>query len=137
VAVIGLQPITLKNATFMVAEDDFTAAITQAVFVPQVIWSWADALCGGSVPLYERVRWVCQVGYVQDFETAGSLSRYLIEHAAQTRTVVFAPVAGGPAVQADVMIVPGPLGGVPNQHLTGSVTMPLFDEPSLGSVVAA
>lgn len=136
-SVVGLQPITLKDATLTVAEDDFTAAIGQVMFVPQVQWSWTEAdICSPfSYPVYEGIRWTVTVGYAQDWVTPGSLSRYLIEHAAQTRTVTFVPNNDPDvhAVQADVMIVPGQYGGVPNQHLTATVTMPCFEEPRLGT----
>lgn len=148
-AVIGLQPIMLKDATFTVAEDDYTASVTQVVFTPQVLWTWHEDICSGgtATPVYAGVRWTVSVGYLQDLSagypfdengtirTALPLTTYLLEHAAQTRTVVFAPKAGGTAVRADVMIVPGPVGGVPNQQLTSQVTMPLFEEPTLGTVV--
>ena len=135
-AVIGLQPIMLKDATFTVAADNYTASITEVIFVPQVIWSWHEALCSiTSTPLFERVRWVCQVGFVQDLITTGALTSYLIANAAQTKTVIFAPKAGGLAVQADVMIIPASIGGVPGQQMTASVGLPLYGQPTLGAVV--
>ena len=134
-AVIGLQPIMLKDATFTVAADDYTASITQALFVPQVEWGWAERMATPPVPYFIRARWVCQLGYVQDLSTPDALSRYLIAHAAQVRTIILTPKAGGSTVTADVMIVPGPIGGVPNQQLTATVVLPLFEEPTLGTVV--
>lgn len=128
-AVIGLQPIMLKDATFTVAADNYTASITEAIFVPQVEWMWQDCLAAPSSPYFVRARWVCQLGFVQDLATPGALSRYLITNAAQTKTIVLTPKAGGPTVTADALILPAPIGGVPNQQLTASVVLPLFDEP--------
>src|SRR5665647_998969 len=87
VAVIGLQPIMLKDATFNVASDNYTASITQAIFAPQVEWGWADTFTG-MVPYFIRARWVCQLGFLQDLTTPAALSRYLITNAAQTKTIV-------------------------------------------------
>ena len=130
-----MQPYVLKDAVLTIAEDDFTAAIAQAVFVPQVQWLWSTRL--GSVtasPVFAGIRWTVTLSYLQDL-TDGSLTLYLLEHVAETREVVFTPVAGGKSVRADVMLSPGQLGGVPNQLATATATMPLFDEPELGMVV--
>ena len=129
-----MQPYVLKDAVLTIAEDDFTAAISQAVFVPQVVWSWIDRLASASTPMFERVRWTCTLSYLQDL-TDGSLALYLIEHVAETKEVIFTPVAGGKSLRADVMIVPGQVGGVTNQLATATATMPLLDTPELGTVV--
>ena len=130
-----MQPYVLKDAVLTIAEDDFTAAISQAVFVPQVLWEWRDALCSTtSTPVYKGFRWTVTLSYLQDL-TDGSLTLYLLEHVAETKEVIFTPVAGGKSLRADVMIVPGQVGGVTNQLATATATMPLFDTPELGTVV--
>ena len=129
-----MQPYVLKDAVLTIAADDFTAAISQAVFVPQAVWSWHDSLASTATPIFERVRWTCTLSYLQDL-TDGSLALYLIEHIAETKEIIFTPVAGGKSLRADVMIVPGQVGGVTNQLATATATMPLFDEPELGMVV--
>lgn len=130
-----MQPYVLKNAVLTIAADDFTAAISQALFTPQVQWGWRDALCSTtSTPVYKGIRWTVTLSYLQDL-TDGSLTMYLLEHVAETKEVVFTPVAGGRSLRADVMIVPGQVGGVTNQLATATATMPLFDEPELGMVV--
>ena len=98
-----MQPYVLKNATLAIAADDFTTAISQAVFVPQVVWSWIDRLASASTPMFERVRWTCTLSYLQDL-TDGSLALYLIEHIAETKEIIFTPVAGGKSVRASVML---------------------------------
>ncbi|WP_448072330.1 hypothetical protein [Georgenia yuyongxinii] len=132
---IGLQPITLNNARFEVAEDDYSSSVTQVLFVPQVRYTWERFLDQRDpVPVYDSVSWTVTVGFVQDLFTPAALTRYLIEHAAQTRTVVFQPEDGGPTVQADVMIVPAQIGGTPGQPPVAAATMPLFDPPTIGPV---
>ena len=130
-----MQPYVLKDAVLTIAADDFTAAIAQAVFVPQVQWLWSTHL--GSVtasPVFAGIRWTVTLSYLQDL-TDGSLTLYLLEHVAETKEVIFTPVAGGKSLRADVMIVPGQVGGVTNQLATATATMPLFDTPELGTVV--
>ncbi|WP_324651001.1 hypothetical protein [Georgenia sp. H159] len=133
-SVVGLQPITLKDATLTVAEDDYSQAISQVIFTPQVRWSWVDELCQSPTPMFEGVAWTVTIGFAQDLTTPDSLTLYLLEHAAQTRTITFVPNKndGTRAVQAEVMVLPAQIGGVPNQHLTAIVTLPCFEEPIVG-----
>ena len=125
-----MQPYVLKDSTLTIAADDYTAAISQAIFVPQAAWGWAPSLCGTGTPYLIEVRWSCTLSYLQDL-TDGSLTLYLLTHVGETKTVVFTPVAGGKTITADVMISPGQLGGVTSQLTTATVTMPLFDEPAV------
>lgn len=130
-----MQPYVLKDAVLTIAADDFTSAISQAVFTPQVQWGWSQSLCSvSSTPYFLGVKWLVTISYLQDL-TDGSLTTYLLEHVAETKEVIFTPVAGGKSLRADVMIVPGQVGGVTNQLATATATMPLFNEPELGMVV--
>lgn len=131
----GLQPIVLRDALFTVADDDFSAAVMGVAFVPQVDWEWAGGTdTTTAFPMYGVTKWTVTIGYAQDLRP-GSLTRYLFEQAAATRTIVFTPQPGlsGPAISAEAMIVPGPIGGtVQDGVLTATVTLPLFDEPVVG-----
>ncbi|MGV8965340.1 MAG: hypothetical protein ACOH2F_03590 [Cellulomonas sp.] len=136
-AVVGLQPISLRNATLTVAEDDYTQSIDQVTFAPEVDYEWTRGYDDSAYyPYYTGIRWTVALGYAQDLLTPGSLSLYLLEHAAQTRTITFTPVPGSGqrTITADVLIIPGQLGGVPGQILTGSVALPLFGDPLLSMV---
>lgn len=129
-AVIGLQPIMMKDATLTIAGDDYTASITQVLFVPQVEWLWADTF-QATEPVFARARWTSQVGFLQDWETANALTSYLILNAAQRRTVVFTPKVGGMTVTADVLLIPASVGGVPGQQMSATAVLPLFGDPVL------
>lgn len=130
-----MQPYVLKNAVLTIAADDFTAAISQALFTPQVQWGWTEAIGSRTAtPYLIGVKWTVTISYLQDL-TDGSLTMYLLEHVAETKEVVFTPVVGGKSLRADVMIVPGQVGGVTNQLATATAVMPLFDEPAVGMVV--
>lgn len=125
---ISVTPIMLKDASLVVDSDNYAAAVTQVLFVPQVRWGWVDTFVG-STPVVERVNWVCQIGFVQDF-AAASLTTYLLSNVGETKLAVFTPDAGGPSVSATLMLVPPTLGGVPNQQLTSTITLPVVGEPS-------
>lgn len=130
--VIGVKPIMLKGATFTVAADDYTSAVTQAAFIPNPSWRWMDSLTGGAFPVPDGwTRWTVSLGFIQDLATAGALSLYLIANAGERKTVTFTPTPGGQTVTADVMILPAEVGGVPNQQMTAAVSLPIFGAPVL------
>jgi len=129
VAVIGVQPIQMKAATFTVAADDYSSAVSQAVFTPESSWWWDDTLCGLPSPAQSSVRWSVTLGFLQDLTTTDSLSLYLIAHAGESRSVTLTPVAGGAAATATVMLLPAEVGGVPGQQMTAQVRLPVIGAP--------
>lgn len=134
-ATIGLSPVSLRNALLTVAEDDYTAAIGEVTFTPEVDYGWHQSFDGRtSTPYMTGVRWVCMLTYVQDFTTPDALSIYLVENAAQVKTVTFTPTMGGRSVTGQAMIVPGQLGGVAGGVLTANVTLPLYGSPVISAV---
>lgn len=129
--VVGLQPISLRDATLTVAEDDFTAAVSEVTFVPEQDYEWLASGFGPTrTPVPSGVRWVVMVSYAQDFATVGGLTRYLIANAGLTRSLVFTPTSGGPVVSCDVLVVPGKMGGVAGEGiLAAQVVLPLHGKP--------
>ena len=129
---VGLAPISMDSAVLTIAADDFTAAVTGVTFYPQVSYEWVEHWDGTATPIYTGVRWGVRIDYLQDLTTPGSLTRYLFEQATTRRTAVFTPTTGGPAVVADVMIMPGPFGGVSTDGpVTGAVDLPLAGGPEV------
>lgn len=133
-AVIGLQPIMLKDAMFTVAADDYSASVIEATFLPQPEVGWMNLLCSARRPFVSSVQWSLQLGFVQDFVTEGALTEYLTENAGGSKVVTLSPISGGRTVSATVLIVPASMGGVPNQQLTAVVSLPLFGAPDLGEL---
>lgn len=131
--VVGLQPISLRDAVLTIDVDDFTAAVAEVTFVPEVDYEWLPVGFGGhQVPAPSGVRWVVMVGYAQDVDTPGGLTLYLLANAGQVRSMVFEPRAGGTSLSADVLIVQGRLGGTAGEGpLTAQVTLPLVGSPTV------
>lgn len=125
---VGLAPISLREATLTVEADDYTAQVNEVTFVPEVEWMWHRTHLA-DIPIFLRVRWTVVIGYAQDLTTPGALSLYLFTNAAAVKTLTFTPLAGGPTITAEAMIVPGRIGGPSGQILTETVVLPLFDEP--------
>lgn len=130
-ATIPIQPLMLKDAVLTVASDDFTAAFTSVTFEPSPEWEWVDVFLGPSVPMLSRVRWVCRLGYLQDLTTFDSWTRYIDDNTGTTATLTFTPESGGDGVVADVLLIPGNVGGGATEQLSAEVSLPVVGAPTL------
>jgi len=134
VTIIGLAPISLKDAVLTVDGDDFTASVSEVSFVPEVDYEWLPLGFGGrQTPVPSGTRWVVMVSYAQDFDTADGFTRYLYANAGSMQSLTFTPKDGSSAaVSGSALIVPGKLGGsATDATLTAQVVLPLDGEPVL------
>lgn len=132
--VVGLVPISLKDAVLTVDGDDFTASVSEVSFVPEVDYEWLPIGFGGvQAPVPSGTRWVVMVSYAQDFTTAEAFTRYLYANAGTMQSLTFTPKDGlSAAVSGDALIVPGKLGGTATDGaLTAQVVLPLHGAPVL------
>lgn len=129
-AVIGVVPIQMKDATLMIAGDDFTAAVSSVTFTPSPQWILAQDIFGRRRrAVLASVSWSCRVSLLQD-GSATSLHRYLLAHAGESKVVVFTPEAGGVAYMATVVLAPGNIGGTAADLLQADVDLPVTDGPT-------
>lgn len=126
-AVIPLtKPYTMKNATLMVALDNYETALTGVTFTPTA--GTTIQLINGS-QLRGDASWVCQLGTIQDLAPTG-LTRYLMDHEGEELACTFVPEVAGPTVAATLTITPGAFGGVANNDpKQANVDLPVKGKP--------
>lgn len=121
----------MKDCVLKVDVDDYARHVSSVTFVPttpaptELTWQGLtpDATFTDTTPAGPAT-WVCNLSFAQDWETPDSLSEYLLEHAGETKPVVFEPKKGtGKSFAADVTIVPGPVGGDVRTVAVGTVSM--------------
>lgn len=110
---IGINPLVLKDVLFRVADDEYQAHCSAVVFTPSSSISTWKGLTPSSVhSAGSAATWTCDLTYAQDWDTEGSLSRYLYEHEGEEVNVEFQPRRGiGPSFTATIIIQPGAIGG--------------------------
>lgn len=125
-ATIAVKPLVLKDVLLTIESDDYEKHVSGVAFNPsssQIEWRGLspDAVFTDVT----NATWACTLDYVQDWETADSLSQYLFEHEGETVTMVFTPVkgTGNKTFTAEVTITPGSIGGQVNAFATTSVTL--------------
>ncbi len=131
-AVIEVVPIVMKDATLSIPSttgSDFKKHVSKVQFDPTTPTTSWTGLGGNVHTAIGTTTWAVAIDYAQDWGTVGSLSQYLLENAGDKVNITFAPEAGGPSFTADVLIVPGAIGGAVNAVATASVTLPVVGAP--------
>jgi len=131
-AVIEVEPLVLKDVTALIGTDDYKKHLDAVTFTPSsssITWT---GLGGNTHTDVNTATWTVVLNYVQDWETADSLSQFLYENEGTTVPMTFHPRSGsGPSFTAQVVITPGAIGGTVNSYATTSVTLGCNGKPVL------
>lgn len=135
------RTITLKDVVLSFGTDptapDFARHVSQVEFTPSTSQvSWQGMSPDATVTDVTSATWVCALAYAQDWDSVESLSQYLYDNEGETVAATFEPKRGGRAWTADLVIVPGSIGGTVGAIAVGSVTLGVKGRPELGAVVA-
>lgn len=137
---IAVKPLYLKDAQFAAQIDNeatnFEAAISGVTFTPTSTAASWTGIGGNSFTEQATPTWVAGIDYVQDWETPGSFSNFLMDHAGETLPCTFTPKRGGRPVSANLSIVPGPIGGAGQAYATATVSLG-SDTPVIGDAPAS
>ncbi len=125
-ATIPVKPLVLKDVLLVIESDNYEKHVSGVTFTPSSSQiEWHGLTPDSSFTDVSSATWTVTLNYVQDWETADSLSEYLFENEGQTVSMTFTPVKGASkkTFTADVSITPGAIGGEVNQYATTSVTL--------------
>lgn len=129
---IAIAPLFMSASTLTIGLDDYAAHISGAQFVPSSsAVTWKGLKPGATFTQQTSATWALTLNYAQDWETANSLSQYLLAHEGETVEMTLAPVDGGQAFSASVVITPGAIGGDVDTFGTTSVTLGVLGKPEL------
>jgi hypothetical protein len=129
-ATIAVQPIVLTDVLLTVGTDTYEAHVSGVTFTPTsptVTWK---GLTPTSVHTFGgTATWTVTLNYAQDWETANSLSIYLMENEGETVSMTFEPKSGGASFTANVILTPGGIGGDVDTVAVSSVTLGVSGKP--------
>ncbi|HEU5223928.1 MAG TPA: hypothetical protein VFU07_09670 [Candidatus Lumbricidophila sp.] len=129
--VIAPVIISMSESTFKVGLDNYEQSVSSAKFVPTTPIASFTGIGGTTTSAAGAPTWVLTLTFAQDWLTANSLSNYLMDNKGTTKVVQLAPVGGGTAFDATVLIVASDIGGDANSLATASVTLTVIGAPSL------
>lgn len=138
-AKIAVKPYVLRDCTLNIkngATDigDYEGSVSKVELVPTTAVQVWKGLTPSAV--YQDVaspEWVANIDHAQDFETANSLSQYLLANVGAKLTMKFTPKVGAglKAVTVTVTGLPGSIGGTAGAFATASVSLPVDGQPVL------
>ena len=121
---IAVVPLYLKDVDFTVDSLEYKRHVSGVTFTPtSSAATWTGLTPTATFSDQATPTWVCAIDYVQDWETEDSFSQFLFDHAGESVPVVFAPKTGGRKVSANLVIVPGAIGGAGGAFATSSVSL--------------
>lgn len=123
------RPYVMKDATFTVASDDYTAHISEVRFTPSTQTATWRGIGGNVVKDQSLAEWSCVTGIIQDADKDG-FHRYLLENEGQIKDVLFVPVAGGDEISAQLVLTAPEIGGTADAFATASVTHSVNGKPT-------
>ena len=127
---VTLVPILLSDVELSLGTNDYEGSVSSVEFVPSSnVVTWKGMKPGSNYSFPTDPTWAANVGFAQDWETPNSLSRYLFEHKGETVPATFAPKAGGGHWEADLILVPGNIGGAGDAVAVSQVSLGVQGEP--------
>jgi hypothetical protein len=110
--------------------DDYTAAVTSCALVPNAPTAQVQDIGGGVQSFVGANAWQAQIGYNQDWTTAGSLSKQLIAWHGLTKVFKYTPNNGGQVVTFTALIQAGQVGGAAATVHAATVNLQLIGQPT-------
>jgi hypothetical protein len=132
-ATITPAPLYFKDAVLEIDGDDYAPAASSATLSPSVSATTFYGLKPDAMFPESSVDWTLEVTFVQDWDSASSLSKYLWDNQGSViADVTLKPRSGeGPSFTMDLHIVPGSIGGDTRAHATSTVSLPVKGVPTL------
>jgi hypothetical protein len=121
---MAFAPIFLKDCVLSLGGTEFQAEVSSAAFTPSTTSAVWKGLTPTSRHTATATDWNLDLSVGQDYDTAASLSRYLLEHAGETVEGQLTPKDGGQGYSANVAIAPVAIGGPVETFAEGTVSMP-------------
>lgn len=140
-AVIAVKPFVLRDCTLNIKDGatdvgDYESHVSKVEITPNVTTqSWKGLTPAAVFQDVAAPEWTANIDYAQDWETANSLSQYLLANVGKKVTAKFTPKKGtsAKAITVTVTILPGGIGGTAGAFATGSVALPVDGQPALAT----
>jgi len=130
-AVVTVSPFILKDVILEIAVNEYQAACSSVEFTNTTNIVRFTGLGNNTHTVASTPEWSCVITFAQDWETAGSLSQYLLANAGAKVPAEFKPQSGsGPSFTANLTLVAPNIGGTGGAIAVSSVTLG-SDEPVL------
>lgn len=122
-------PYMMTEATLKIETDNYEKTVDSVKLTPTtptVIFSGIDGTQSGAVG---DPTWMLGLGFAQDHITAASVSKYLLAHHGEIKTIEFTPQDGGDVYTVEVLCIPSEIGGDAGTLQKSTVSLPVVGQP--------
>jgi hypothetical protein len=135
-AVIAVVPTILNDVSLTIGTDNYEAHVSKVTFTPNSeLVKWKSLTPTGTYTFPVTADWQVEMEYAQDWVTANSLSKYLMDNEGTQKVMVFKPkkppTGTAPLWTVTVFISPGAIGGEVDAVATATVTLGAVGRPVL------
>lgn len=123
---IAVQPFFLEDCLLKIGANNYEAHVSKVLITPRNTVVWKGLKLGSR---FGRTLWQAQFDFAQDWETASSLSRYLLENDGESVDAEFHPQAEGQGFAVGLLLVAGGIGGTVETVATSQVTLECTGKP--------
>lgn len=126
-----MQPIKMKDAVVSIAGTDYGAEASSVILTPTTPTStWKGLKPGAVYSSAGTPSWQLDMTIGVDWDETSSLARYLFEHVGEAVALQFRPKTGGAGLSAEVIAIPGAIGGAVDTDAEANVSLPLNGQPA-------
>lgn len=130
-----VQPIILRDCKLTITTStdtyEFENHVSQVEFAPtSSVQTWKGLTPAAVFSAGTSSTWQATLAYAQDWETTGSLSRFLFDHEGEKLACHFEPKSSGAGWDANLIIAPGSIGGTVDAFATATVTLGVDGRPT-------
>lgn len=135
---IAVAPYVFKDCLLKIGTDNYEKHVSSVTLTPSSsIQTWKGGTPDATFSDATSPTWTADLGYAQDWETANSLSLYLLNHQGEKVEMEFTPKNGGPSFTVLAIIVAGAIGGAVDAYQASTVSLgvegqPVFAAPAEG-----
>lgn len=132
-AQISGSPLYMKDVVLSLGSNSYEKVVNSVAFTPSGGIATFKGLTPDAVYSFpQSPTWTCDITYAQDWDTTGSLSRYLFDNEGSTVAATFRPRTGaGPSFTANLFITSGAIGGAVDSVATATVSLGVQGKPTL------
>lgn len=133
---IAVKPRVFKNYLLKIGTDSYEKHVSAVTLTPSsAIQTWKGGTPDAVFTDATTATWTMDLAYAQDWETANSLSIYLLNNEGASKTVEFFPLGSGPSFTVNVVIIPGAVGGAIDAFGASTVTLGVQGKPVYAAAV--
>lgn len=127
-------PLFMRDCLVQLGTDAYEKAVVSVTLTPSTSTVTVRAVSPNAIyQTADEATWVMALTFLQDWDDAAGLSRYLYDNEGSDVTLTFEPITGGATITATVSVTPGAIGGNVGSYAESTVSLPCTGKPSIGA----